>query len=102
MSPRKLPPFHASTRRINANRDLANYFIGNVLELEWAFVTDESSLADFEGVQSSGSLVERIKEVYGVDVSDIGAAPLCEILETIAAKNLDWFARSKGSSGLEQ
>jgi len=57
-----------------------------VLNLEWAWISDESSLWDFHGDENNEALVARIKEIYGVDVSDIQAAKLSEILERIATQ----------------
>jgi hypothetical protein len=75
----------ASQERINMYPELAEDFIRRVLELECAWISDESSLWDFSGDETNDALCARIKEIYGVDVSDIQSAKLAEILERIAA-----------------
>lgn len=76
----------ASQLRVNAHRELADDFIDKVLELEGAWISDESSLWDFHTDETNDILCSRIKEVYGVDVSDIQSAILSDILERIAAE----------------
>jgi hypothetical protein len=50
----------------------------------WAFISDESSLWAFHEAGTTAPLIARIKELYGVDVSDIESAKPPEILERIA------------------
>ncbi|HXH66222.1 MAG TPA: hypothetical protein VNI81_03420 [Candidatus Limnocylindrales bacterium] len=59
-------------------------FIQRILELPWAFISDESTLSDFHGDENSDILVEKIRAVYGVDVSDIASGNLADIFERIA------------------
>jgi hypothetical protein len=56
-----------------------------VLRLDWAWISDESSLWDFHHQETNAALVAKIREVYGVDVSDIESANLADILDRIAA-----------------
>ncbi len=81
-----VPIEYASRQRVSAHSELAEDFIHRVLNLEWAWISDESSLWDFHGDENNEALVARIKEIYGVDVSDIQAAKLSEILERIATQ----------------
>jgi hypothetical protein len=74
----------ASRQRVSAHSELAEDFIRRVLKLDWAFISDESSLWDFHEAETNGALIARIEEVYGVDVSDIESAKLPEVLERIA------------------
>jgi hypothetical protein len=60
--------------------------VHRVLELKWAWISDESSLWDFHQDETNSALISRIKELYDVDVSDIQSARLSEILDRIAAK----------------
>ncbi len=78
----------ASRNRVSAHPDLAEDFIRRVLGLDWAFISDESSLWDFHEAGTNASLIARIKEVYAVDVSDIESGKLPEILERIAKKTI--------------
>lgn len=65
--------------------NLQEEFVRLVLEIEWAFLTDESSLWDFHTEGDNEALVEKVRDVYGVDVSDIKSGNLVEIFERIAA-----------------
>src|ERR1700722_6649526 len=59
----------ASRDRVDAHAELAEDFIRRVLGLDWAFVSDESSLWDFHSSDDNQDLIAKINEVYGVDVS---------------------------------
>jgi hypothetical protein len=76
---------YAAQERVNRHSELQADFVCRVLELEWAWVSDESTLKDFSSVADTGALVEKIKSVYGVDVADIQSGLLADILERIAA-----------------
>jgi hypothetical protein len=80
-----VPIQFASQERVKAHPELAEDFTHRVLNLDWAWISDESSLWDFHRNETNDILTARIKEVYGVDVSDIQSARLSEILERIAA-----------------
>jgi len=81
-----VPIEFASQQRVNAHPELADDFIRRVLNLDWAWISDESSLWDFHSSEDNGALIAKIREVYGVDVSDIESAKLSEILNRIASK----------------
>jgi len=68
-----------------AHPELAEDFIHRVLNLDWAWISDESSLWDFHHDETNNILIPRIKEVDGIYVSDIQSAKVSEILERIAA-----------------
>jgi len=55
------------------------------LDFEWAFISDGSSLWDFHTGPSVDTFHTKIKEIYGIDVSDVGSGNLAEILTRIAA-----------------
>jgi hypothetical protein len=78
-----VPIEFASQKRVNAHNELAEDFIHRVIELPSAWISDESSLWDFHFEETNDALLAKIKEVYGVDVSDIESAKLCEIFERI-------------------
>lgn len=80
----RVPIAFASQEQVNAHPELAEDFIHRILGLEWAWISDESSLWDFSGEETNDTLCTKIKEVYGVDVSDIESAKLREILERIS------------------
>ena len=79
-----VPIEFASRERVSFHPELETDFVHRVLGLGWAWISDESSLWDFHQDDTNGTLIARIKEVYGVDVSDIESAKLYEILERIA------------------
>ena len=76
----------ASQERVSQNQDLSEDFVRRVLNLDWAWISDESSLWDFHTEETNELLHAKILEVYGVDVSHIESAKLPEILDRIAAK----------------
>ena len=73
----------ASQERISGDESLSEDFIQKVLGLDWAWISDESSLWDFHSQQTNDLHIAKIREVYDVDVSDIESARLWEILERI-------------------
>jgi hypothetical protein len=62
---------------------LGEEFIQRILGLEWTWISDESSLWDFHTQQSNELLYAKIREVYGIDVSDIESARLSAIFKRI-------------------
>ena len=81
----RVPVQFATQKRVSAHPELAADFIRRILGLEWVWISDESSLWDFHGEDTNDALHAKIKQGYGVDVSDIQSARLWEILERIAA-----------------
>ncbi len=79
-----VPVKFADSGRVNAHPELAADFIHRVLKLDWAWISDQSSLWDFHSEDSNDALITKIKEIYGVDVSDIESARLCDIFERIS------------------
>ncbi|MBS1814413.1 MAG: hypothetical protein JSS87_06025 [Acidobacteria bacterium] len=75
----------ASTARISQYRDLELDFVSEILGLPWALMTDESSLWDFHGETNNDEFIEKIRQRYGVDVSDIAGARIADIFERISA-----------------
>lgn len=73
----------ASDERVSRFPELRDNFIKEVLQLEWALVTDESSLWDFHTDTDNRNMYLKIAGVYGVDVSHIISANLADILNGI-------------------
>ena len=73
----------ASQEKVSSDPALSDDFIQRVLGLEGAWISDESSLWDFHSEQTNDHLYAKIREVYGVDVSDIESASLWAIFESI-------------------
>ena len=81
----QVPIEFAPSSHVDANSDLATDFIQRVFGLDWAFITDGTSLWDFHTNENNDALHAKIKTVYGVDVSDIESGNLATILDRIAA-----------------
>jgi hypothetical protein len=83
----KVPIQFAATTRVGRHAYLTKEFIQRVLEIEWAWISDESSLGDFHDGESNKKLIDKIRIVYGVDVSDIPDGNLAAIFDRIAEKS---------------
>lgn len=80
------PTTFPSTERTIAHGILRDLFIAQVLHLvpSWTFVSDESVLADFpEPVET---YAERIRDIYGVDVTALPDGFVPTILDAIAER----------------
>ena len=55
-----------------------------VLGLDSVWISDESSLWDFHTDETNENLANRIKDMYGADVSDISSGNLADIFDRIA------------------
>ena len=77
------PVEFASQEKVSSDETLSEEFVQKVLGLEWAWISDESSLWDFHTDQTNDLLFARILEIYGVDVSDIESARLWAIFERL-------------------
>jgi hypothetical protein len=67
-------------------KELADDFIRRVLKLEWALITDESSLWDFTSDTSIKEFQDRVLLIYSVAVYDIEDGNLAKILERIRGR----------------
>jgi hypothetical protein len=85
--PQETMPEFASRNRIDQHPEIESDFIRRVLELPWALITDESSLWDFHQDVTNQAFVEKIRAVYGIDVSDIPQGNIADILGRIARKS---------------
>jgi hypothetical protein len=54
-----------------------------MLGIDWAWISDESSLWDFHGSETSDKFVEEIHGIYGVDISDVSSGNLADIFDRI-------------------
>ena len=81
---RSWPLDFASQEHVNEHEALSADFIRRVLDLDWAWISDESSLWDFHADSDNSRLNAKIMEIYGVDVSDIQSGRLAAIFERIA------------------
>jgi hypothetical protein len=81
-----MPITFASDDLISKHAALSDDFVRRVLEIDWAWISDESTLWDFHMDENNDALCDKVIEIYGVEVSDIGSAKLSEILDRIATK----------------
>jgi hypothetical protein len=79
----KVPIEFATSRRVSQHAELAKDFIKRVLDLDAAWISDESSLWDFHVDETNEFLTDKIRRVYGVDVSDISSGKLADIFDKI-------------------
>jgi hypothetical protein len=77
----------APTDELDMFRSLAEEFMEEIFSMEPGsyLITDESSLWDFQGVKDIAlpEIHNKIREIYGVDVSDIKSGNLVEIFARI-------------------
>jgi len=79
----KVPIELAANERVGRHPELAKDFVKRVLDVDWAWISDESSLWDFHGDDTNESLTNKIRDIYGVDVSDISDGNLADIFDRI-------------------
>jgi hypothetical protein len=82
------PPEFASQEKVAVYEAISDDFIQRVLGLEWAWISDESSLWDFHTEPTNDLLCAKIREIYGVDVSDLESAELWAIFERIGKNSI--------------
>jgi hypothetical protein len=83
-----VPIQFADTTVVESNPEIYGRFIVEVLGFgpeDPVFISDQSSLGDFDGVNGGVNLVERVREVFGVDVSDITDGNLASIFKRIGS-----------------
>src|SRR5947209_18737576 len=80
----KVPIEFAAHERVGQHSELAKDFVKRVLGIDWAWISDESSLWDFHGDETNETLTEKIRHIYGVDISDISSGNLADIFDRIS------------------
>jgi hypothetical protein len=80
----KVPLEFAPSERVVRHSELTKDFVKRVLGVDWAWISDESSPADFHEEETNDGLVERIRHIYGVDVSDVPDGNLADIFDRIS------------------
>jgi hypothetical protein len=80
-----VPLEFASQEQVSKHDALSADFLRRVLGIESAWITDKTSLWHFFTTKTDEQLFARIKEIYGVDVSDIKSGNLTEIFDRITA-----------------
>lgn len=83
----KVPIQFAASSRVDRHAELARDFKRRVLDVDWAWISDESSLGDFHGEETNDALIQKIQSIYGVNVSDITGGNLADIFDRIAKAN---------------
>jgi hypothetical protein len=79
----KVPIQWAAQERVNQHKELVQDFINRIFGVEWAWISDDSSLGDFRENESNDVFVQKIRDTYGVDVSDMTTGNLADILDRI-------------------
>lgn len=75
----------ASTNLVDKHSELARDFMTRILamDIDDCFISDESSLWDFNAEETNDHLYRKIILIYGVDVSEVEGAKLSLIFERI-------------------
>jgi hypothetical protein len=73
----------AKSEKLEGYPEIEEDFVRHILDVEWAFLSDESSLWDFSSDDDLKELYERIRKRYGIDVSDIEGANLVATFDRI-------------------
>jgi hypothetical protein len=79
----KVPIEFSASERVDHHSELAKDFAKRVLEIDWAWISDESSLWDFHEDETNESIADKIRRIYDVDVSDISSGNLADIFDRI-------------------
>lgn len=79
----KVPVEFAASERVGKHSELAKDFVKRVFDVEWAWISDESSLSDFHDDATDERLTQKVHHIYGVDVSDISSGNLADIFDRI-------------------
>lgn len=79
----KVPIEFATRNRVGEHPELAQEFTRRILEVDGAWISDDSSLWDFHAEDTNDKYVEKIRQVFGVDVSDITTGNLADIFDRI-------------------
>ncbi|HIJ65161.1 MAG TPA: hypothetical protein HPP77_04350 [Candidatus Hydrogenedentes bacterium] len=81
-----VPIAFASTKRVDRYADIAERFLCEVMgfaSVSPVFISDESCLGDFCPGGSAEEYMEKIRQVFDVDVTDIESGNLADIFERI-------------------
>jgi hypothetical protein len=81
------PIEYASDRYIQSYDLIARDFMQRILDIDYdsCFISDESSLWDFSP-DSLDEIFAKVREIYGVDISDMEKANLVDVLERIRTR----------------
>ena len=83
---KRVPIVLASTQRVERYADIAERFLREVMGFasgSSVFISDQSSLADFSMGGNTEEYIEKIRQVFDVDVTDIESGNLADIFERI-------------------
>ena len=80
----RVPVEFAASERVGHHSELAKDFVKRIFDVEWAWISDESSLADFHDEETNETLIKKIRQIYCVDVSDISSGNLADIFDRIS------------------
>jgi hypothetical protein len=80
---------YAETKRVKSHEDLTIDFLDKILGLNYydCFISDETSLADFnEDEEFKLDIIGKVKDIYGVDITDTFDKKLVDVLDKIKSK----------------
>jgi hypothetical protein len=83
---KKVPIALASAERVDMYPEIADRFLREVMGFTSGgpiFISDLSSLGDFSAEEGPDQYMEKIRQVFGVDVTDIESGNLADIFERI-------------------
>ena len=83
---KRVPIVFASTKRVDKYPDIAERFLCEVIGFASGgpvFISDQSSLRDFSTGDRADEYIEKIRQVFDVDVTDIESGNLADIFERI-------------------
>ena len=77
-------PIFSGDHEIQQRETVWKDFLEHVLQLPWAFVSDQSCLGDFEGLMDATELIRRVRVRYGLELlSEHQAMPLYRFLDLL-------------------
>ena len=83
---KRVPIKFASTERVDRYPDIAERFLREIVGFTSkspVFISDQSSLGDFSIGDGAKEYVKKIRQVFGIDVTDIESGNLADIFERI-------------------
>ena len=83
---KRVPIVFASTRRVDKYPEIAERFLREVMGFASGspvFISDQSGVGDFSVGDRADEYTEKIRQVFGIDVTDIESGNLADIFERI-------------------
>ena len=81
----RVPVSFEASAELDRHGEFAYEFVEAMVGVRPFFMSDESSLSDFEGVTPMSEVHAKILAAYGVDSTGFEAAPLWKLLDAVVA-----------------